>query len=609
MRAGGALAGIAAVALVATIASSPAASTGSITIKARVAASTALDAADCSSAAATQFGTLLPGSGAVTSDDCTVEFGSSNSTATLTMSQDDSSGRAMTAPVTGADAGFGAGGIVSWPVGVGNVTSYSGIVDSKGRVIASDYRSGGGQPMSATRMTAAGAPDGSFGTGGLAEVLVGTTAVSYSTAVQADDKVLLGGFAYAGAGTGNDLAVVRLEEDGDLDPTFATGGRLLLPLSSGSGTDIAFNLAVRPDGRILVIAQMIESGPGTWSTVVLQLSKDGELDTYFGTDGIATIAAGIVGTNDAPLRAKLDSAGRLVVTGYTADGNWAYAGTTYRDGYVARLTREGRLDTTFNGTGIRIISYNPTDYAYAVAIDPGGDLLVGVRTQNGADNDVYIHRMDAAGVDVPGFNGGLPVVINVNTNDWIGDIAIDARGKVLLGLMVRPVATNVNRLQVLNADGSVDNTFSGDSHEDLVAGTTDAPRSVFLADGGAVLIGSTTVGARTQPYAARFSAPTIADYAGGSADWSVGASGMFGSCLREVASATGTWTVDADADCTDVGTDPWRAVPASTSPAAHVATTALGVTGTASMRFGMRVADAQPPGAYSAGISFSVIAP
>ena len=127
---------------------------------------------------------------------------------------------------------------------------------------------------------------------------------------------------------------------------------------------------------------------------------------------------------------------------------------------------------------------------------------------------------------------------------------------------------------------------------------------------------TTALGDRAEGVA-RFDSVTIPDYANGSADWSVGAGGAFGTCLASLtgtgAAITPAWTTDAR--CTNMGDSTsgtwWDDVPdGPLDPDAQVGSLASGATdGVASFRFGLRVAANQAPGRYLAPITFQVLAP
>jgi photosystem II stability/assembly factor-like uncharacterized protein len=103
--------------------------------------------------------------------------------------------------------------------------------------------------------------------------------------------------------------------------------------------------------------------------------------------------------------------------------------------------------------------------------------------------------------------------------------------------------------------------------------------------------------------------PGINDYAGGSQDWDQGSS-AFGVCLQAKGATTtpdAAWTVDPGGACTTVDTDPWKAVPTTSTKVAK--TTVAGGIGQVDLVFGVRAATNQAPGTYRASVLFEFLAP
>ncbi len=133
---------------------------------------------------------------------------------------------------------------------------------------------------------------------------------------------------------------------------------------------------------------------------------------------------------------------------------------------------------------------------------------------------------------------------------------------------------------------------TGDCH---LTWSTNAPTArlrMFQTDGAGVAM--TSAGS------------SIPDYDQGTNDWTVG-SGAFGACLRTVgATTTSDWAPDATCAATDAAY--WNGIPATAGdPGARVA--GSDSTGEVRLRFGMRAANNQLAQAYSAGVTFEVIAP
>ncbi|MCB0878072.1 MAG: hypothetical protein KDC46_03730 [Thermoleophilia bacterium] len=103
-------------------------------------------------------------------------------------------------------------------------------------------------------------------------------------------------------------------------------------------------------------------------------------------------------------------------------------------------------------------------------------------------------------------------------------------------------------------------------------------------------------------------AGTISDYGGGNTWGSASTTSMFGVCLQQIGgSSLADWTVDPSTSCQALDSDPWRAVPTTPDTVAHTGGSAQ--TGTADLVFGLRPAEATPPGRYRAKVRVEVIAP
>jgi hypothetical protein len=112
----------------------------------------------------------------------------------------------------------------------------------------------------------------------------------------------------------------------------------------------------------------------------------------------------------------------------------------------------------------------------------------------------------------------------------------------------------------------------------------------------------------------------VSDFAPGVNDWTTGATGVFGACLRDAdlgaSGGAGAWAEDTNAgsDCADGNADPWNAIPAAAPGAKIAATAAPDAQGAptdpvAYLRFGFRSELTQTPGNYYASIVFETVAP
>lgn len=173
-----------------------------------------------------------------------------------------------------------------------------------------------------------GDDDPSFGGGSGRIVLdVGTFDYAVSVAIQPDGRIVVaGGRSASPAGPGTDFAVARVLPNGLPDPTFAGGGSTAIDFGAA---DLADEVALQPDGRIVVLGRTVPGPAGNDDMAVARLLPNGSLDPAFGVSGRVRLDFG--GAEDGTALSLLPD-GRILVAGSTA----ATAGGA-KDIAVARL--------------------------------------------------------------------------------------------------------------------------------------------------------------------------------------------------------------------------------------------------------------------------------
>jgi uncharacterized delta-60 repeat protein len=247
----------------------------------------------------------------------------------------------------------------------------------------------------------------------------------------------------------NAALAVRLPHAGDLDGTFCTGS------SIDGGVN---SIAVQTNGKV-VIAGDFTSVNGLVRGRVARLNIDGSADVTF-MDG-PVLADGTVNS------VALQPDGKIVIGGEFTNVNGIARN------HLARLNRDGSLDTNFlNGlSGIDTIFRYP--YVYTVAVQNDGKILAsGDFTGANGVTCSNIVRFNADGTLDGSFQGSLPRPVYA--------MLLQPDGKILV---TGAVSNEVIRL---NEDGTIDQSWnlssllSGVSHmaleEDgnvVVAGTCD----------------------------------------------------------------------------------------------------------------------------------------
>ena len=197
------------------------------------------------------------------------------------------------------------------------------------------------------------------------------------------------------------------------------------------------------------------------------------------------------GTNNFIFAAAAQSDGKVILGGWFTK----YHGVTANR--ITRINADGTLDTTFTtGTGA-------DNYVYAVAIQSDDKVLFGgdFIAYNGVTVN-HIARLNADGTLDATFLSGTGV------NGVVNSIYLQPDGKILIGGDFTTVnGTAVNRIARLNADGTLDATFT------VGTGASAAVYSVRHQSDGKILIGGdfTTVNDTTVNRIARLNADGTLD--------------------------------------------------------------------------------------------------
>jgi uncharacterized delta-60 repeat protein len=236
------------------------------------------------------------------------------------------------------DPTFGGGdGLIDIPVTIGDAAT--GVaVQPDGRIVVVGFTDDGvDTDFAAVRVLADGSGlDLSLSGDGQQTVAFGGTDTAVAVALQPDGKIVVAGSTTAGS----DFALARLMADGSLDTSFNTTGKVT---PTFGGVDTAAGVVVQPDGKV-VVAGLTNIGGGVPDNfAILRLNANGSLDPSFSVTGKATVDFG--GDDDEAAAVALDPNGRVVLAG-TSGGNFAVARLTGTVEQARRLAVGGSLDGT-----------------------------------------------------------------------------------------------------------------------------------------------------------------------------------------------------------------------------------------------------------------------
>ena len=345
-------------------------------------------------------------------------------------------------------------------------------------------------------------------------VSVGTVSITVKTAD--------GGFTAACA--------VTVYTHGELDASFGAAGKVVSLL--GFDSVDARSVALQADGKIVVVGTAYRAGAADFA--VARLNGDGTLDTSFGSGGVATadfgtndqgsgvvirpdgriLVVGMAGdlglalfNSDGSLDASFGTGGMLTVSlpkGMEAgdtwravrqpDGKFVVAGAGYDEVpywelVIARFGEDGGLDTSFGAGGFVAVSdLGPGDeYATAIALQSDGKVVAAGNCFNGKDYDIAIVSVNADGSMDTSFSGDGELTLACGSSDdsaWA--VACDTdRRVVVAGESSNPSA--MFALARCAADGSLDASFDTDGKLTTAFGPDAGARALVIQSDGKII--------------------------------------------------------------------------------------------------------------------------
>jgi uncharacterized delta-60 repeat protein len=159
------------------------------------------------------------------------------------------------------------------------------IVDDRGRLLVAGFADeGAGPDMIVLRYTPDGLLDAAFGDQGVVRLGAQDAAErAVAVAVRPNGRIVVAGTSNA-AGN-DDFQLRQLMENGAPDLDFGQMGVSTPPI--GPGSDVAEDMLLLPDGRVVVVGNAAPGGP-----VVARYTRGGALDVYFDQDGILSLYVG-----------------------------------------------------------------------------------------------------------------------------------------------------------------------------------------------------------------------------------------------------------------------------------------------------------------------------
>ena len=324
------------------------------------------------------------------------------------------------------DPTFGTGGRVVSDFGTDNDRATAVAIQADGKIVVAGNN---GFDVLLVRYEQDGTLDQTFAGGAVTAGLAGDYRAE-GLALQRDGNIVVAGsFAPEGATSYSDLLVMRFLSDGTLDPTFGSGG---LVMSAGVG---ARAVAVQTDGKIVAVGgqQTTFEGcapddPCDVAFALVRYNPDGSLDTSFGVGGKVT--TGRPGETNEAGGMVVQPDGKIVVIGGRDTRPLAFS-----DFLVVRYNSDGTLDSSFGAGGEVVTDFGAHDFARAVALQSDGKIVAagaGRLDDPLAAVDIAVARYHPNGTLDPSFGFGGKVLVHVGNTDGAQALALQPDGKIVI---------------------------------------------------------------------------------------------------------------------------------------------------------------------------------
>ena len=301
------------------------------------------------------------------------------------------------------DSSFGNNGVVVhdiiYPEGYGNSSKLeSMVIDIQGRIVVAGQTFYGPGNFLIARFLPNGSIDTSFGSNGFSNIMLAGHFKSMAVSLVADS---LGGYvmggkshngSYSSGPNNNDGILLRVDGNGNLDPSFGTNG--FVSIDKAGLEDAVTSLVVQPDGKLVaavasgtsypdfIFAQIANYGSSyfpastpyfTGNFTLMRFMPNGAPDASFGNQGMVETK---IGDNSIGVKLLQQQDGKLMLAGATFDD---VLGIPYDSSIaVARYLADGALDTSFGENGIRVTDFDySVDGIIAGAMQPDNNLVLG----------------------------------------------------------------------------------------------------------------------------------------------------------------------------------------------------------------------------------------
>jgi uncharacterized delta-60 repeat protein len=302
---------------------------------------------------------------------------------------------------------------------------------------------------------------------------------------QNDEKIVIAGNSYNGY-TNYDFTLARFNIDGSVDLTFGDDGRVTTDFGSD---DYVSSVALQSNGNIVVAgyADMGSSSTGNtnYDFAIARYTSSGSPDISFDRDGKLT--RDFYGFEDILSSAAVQADGKIIASGATfkpATCDRCAPEDGENEFVLVRYNSDGSSDRSFNGEGKITTDFGGS--ADCLALQPDGKILAA-----SGNDDLTLARYNSNGSPDPGFGMGTGyVTTDFGFNDFPTSIALQSNGKIVLSVVsggFTETESNDFTIARYNSNGTADATFDGDGKLNTDFGFNDFADAVAVQSDGKIV--------------------------------------------------------------------------------------------------------------------------
>jgi uncharacterized delta-60 repeat protein len=333
--------------------------------------------------------------------------------------------------------------------------------------------------------------DPTFGTGG--QVMTDfnrSTDIAYAVALQSDGKLVVVGTTYNDNDySDEDFAVARYNTNGTLDTTFGMNGKVRTDFPGLAA--VASSVVIQPDGKILVAGGAFPLFTFLGDFELVRYNPNGSLDKSFGPGGIVTTS--FPGQGSYAFALALQSDGKIIAAG-TDFVNFSSEDSSNTDFALERYNSDGTPDTAFGTRGQVTTDFDGfNDDAFSILIQPDGKLIAVGSAKNPATyyDFAAVRYLSDGNIDTSfGVTGKVRTDFGHADLDQARCAVLQPDGKILAAgtAIFNNTLSEPFALARYNSNGTLDTTFDRDGRLFINFGSLDQTAySVFLQPDGKIV--------------------------------------------------------------------------------------------------------------------------